>query len=105
MNGLEKEVVGAEELETPIRGSRFCASPKLARDNSPWVGYGSKTKLRPRSGMQCLPPNRHSITRHLTPRQYLYLSQISFAVEVAQFQMTILRVGLSDTIACSAPLW
>jgi hypothetical protein len=29
----------------------------------------------------------------------------SFAVEVTQSQMTILLVDLSNTIACSAPLW
>jgi hypothetical protein len=42
---------------------------KISKGHSTWVGYGSKTKLRLQSGMECLPPNRHGLTRHLRPYQ------------------------------------
>src|SRR5258705_13735723 len=103
MNGLEKEVVCRRPGDSDP-GSRFCALPKSARDNSPWVGYGSKTKLRLRSGMQCLPLNRHSLPA--TSSMSIFAPQPdSFAIEVTQSQMTILLVDLSNAIACSAPLW
>src|SRR5260370_42477003 len=104
MNGLEKEVVCRRPGDSDP-GSRFCALPKSARDNSPWVGYGSKTKLRLRSGMQCLPPNRHKPHPPPPPMSIFAPKPDSFFVEVTLSQMTILHVDLSNAIACSAPLW
>jgi hypothetical protein len=73
---------------------------KSASDNSTWVGYGSKTKLRLQSGMKM--PCRLIATR-LTRMSIFAAQPDSFAVEVTQSQMTILFVDLWNAIACSAP--